>query len=275
MMRSRYLAKYNDVLLFLILIPLINTINYHLTYSHIRWDWYTYTTYLIDTAEGYIAWLLIRMIILWFDKKLPFQKGFSKRIFLQIVFTNLVAQGFIILSTEGVNALFNDKPIPLKFYTYNLFIFFIWILVINGIYTAMYFHHHWNIVQQLRQKDRLLRSEGFEVHLGHAIRKIPFEEILLIYVDEGVTNLKTNDYQTFILDRSLNKLMPGLPEENFFRLNRRYIAHRNAILGYLKGVNGKLLIRLSDKLMQPESITVSRISAPGFKTWFRATVQQS
>ncbi len=274
-MRLRYLGKYRDVLLGLILIPLINSINYHLTYSHIRWDWYTRTTYLIDTAQGYISWWLLREIVLWLDRKMPYQKAFARRIAVQLILTNLVVQGFIILATEGINALFGDKPLPSNFYTYNLFIFFIWILVINGIYISMYLHHQWTLTQQLRQKDRSLRSQGFEVQLGHTIRKVPFEEMLLIFVDEGVTNLRTSDNKSFILDRSLNKLVPGLPEEDFFRLNRRFIAHRNAIRGYRKGANGKLQVRLADDLMVHETITVSRLSAPGFKTWFRAAVQPS
>lgn len=274
-MRFRYLGTYRDVLLFLILIPLINTINYHLTYAHIRWDWYTYTTYFIDTAQGYISWWFLREIVLWLDKKLPYQKAFARRIAIQLVLTNLVVQGFIILATEGINALFGDKPLPSNFYTYNLFIFFIWILVINGIYIAMYFHHQWQNTQQLRQKDRQLRSRGFEVQLGNTIRNVPFNEIAFIFVDEGATTLRTTDGKTYILDRSLNKVMPGLPEEDFFRLNRKYIVHRNAIKGYHKDVNGKLLVRLTGEPGESPPITVSRISAPGFKTWFRAAVQPS
>jgi DNA-binding LytR/AlgR family response regulator len=121
----------------------------------------------------------------------------------------------------------------------------------------MYLHHQWLITQQLRQKDRQLRSQGFEVQLGNAIRNVPFEEISLIYVDDGVTHLKTTDDKTFILDRSLNKLLPGLPEEDFFRLNRKYIAHRNALAGYRKGANGKLIVRLKGNPDTPGAISVS------------------
>lgn len=274
-MSSRYLGKYNDVLLFIILIPLINTINYHLTYSHIRWDWYTFSTYLIDTAQGYIAWWLIRKIILWFDTVMPFQEGFSKRIFLQILLTNLVAQGFIILATESINAIFTDNPLPSNFYTINLFIFFIWILVINGIYISLYFHHEWLATQDLRQQDRQLRARGLEVQLGNAIRMVPFGEIAYIFVDEGATTLKDAQGKTYILDLSLHKLMPGLPEEDFFRLNRKYLAHRDFISGYRKGVNGKIVAKLQQGSGNPLEIIVSRTSAPAFKTWYRATVERT
>jgi DNA-binding LytR/AlgR family response regulator len=206
---------------------------------------------------------------------LPYLKGFSKRIFLQILFTNLVAQGFIILATEVINALFNNQPLPIKFYTYNLFIFFIWILVINGIYIGMYFHHQWFATQVLRLQDRQLRAQGLEVQLGNAIRMVPFEDITIIFADGGATTLRDTHGKTYILDRSLNKLIYVMPEEDFFRLNRKYIAHRKSIVGYTKGVNGKLVVGLRHDLKLPEDITVSRTTAPAFKQWYRAALQRS
>lgn len=71
----KYLDKYNDGLLFLLLIPLIITIDYHLTYSRVRWDWYTYATYAIDTASGFIAWWITRCTILWPDRKMLYVKA--------------------------------------------------------------------------------------------------------------------------------------------------------------------------------------------------------
>ena len=274
-MNSRYLGKYKDVLLFLVLIPLINTINYHLTYARIRWDWYTVATYLIDTLQGYIAWLLIRKTILWLDRKIPYAEGPARRIALQLLLTNIIAQGFIILATEAVNAVYTDEPLPVNFYTYNLFIFFIWILVINGIYITMYLHDQWRTSQDLREQDKKLRTLGFEVQLGNSVKNISFEDIAMIYVDGGTTTLQTVQGNTYILDRSLNKIMPVLPEEYFFRLNRKYIAHRKAIGGYRKGINGKLLVSLNALQGIQETVTVSRITAPEFKEWFRATVQLS
>ncbi len=272
-MLSRYLGKYNDALLFLVLIPVINTINYHLTYSRIRWDWYTYTTYAIDTASGFIAWWIIRRTILWMDNWLPYLEAPAKRIGLQILFTNLFAQGFIILQTEVVNALFGDGPLPTKFYTYNLFIFFIWILVINGIYIGMYFYDQWRITTSLRAKDKALRERGFEVQLGKSVTTLEFEDILGFYVEEGVTYLRTKEFRNYVLDGSLNKIMPRLPEESFFRINRKFIVHRDLIKGYQREENGKLKAELQKDSGFPGHLTVSRLTAPDFKKWFREAVQ--
>lgn len=269
-MGPRYLGKYNDVLLFLVLIPLINTINYHLTYSRIRWDWYTYTTYLIDTVQGYIAWWLIRKVILWLDGWLPFTTAPARRIAFQLFLTNVVAQGFIILATEAINALYTDQPLPRNFYTYNLFIFFIWILVINGIYAGMYFYHLWQSTQQLREKERQIRTRGLEVQLGKTTKTLAFDKIAILYAESGSTYLRDWDGNRYLLDSSLNKLMGTLPPEQFFRLNRAYLAPRESIEGFSRMTNGKLAVRFKTKVPVSGEVVVSRITAPEFKQWFRA-----
>ncbi|WP_299532031.1 LytTR family DNA-binding domain-containing protein [Ulvibacterium sp.] len=269
-MLSKYLGKYNDVLLFLILIPIINTINYHLTYSTIRWDWYTYTTYFIDTVQGYIAWGLIKWIILWLDKRIPYEKALVQRLVVQILATNLIAQGFIILATEIINALFGEGPLPISFYSYNLFIFFIWILVINGIYIGFYLYDQWLTAQSLRDKDKELRSKGFSVVLGNSTKHIAFEQIAIFYVEDRATFLRAKTGEQFVLDDSLNKIFAVLPEENFFRLNRKYIVHREQIKGYKKEINGKLLVEF-DFGPSTQTSVVSRTNAPEFKKWFSIT----
>lgn len=266
-MFSKYLGRYNDIQLFLVLIPIINTINYHLTYATIRWDWYTYTTYFIDTAQGYVAWWLIRWVILWMDRKMPYEKALVQRLLLQLLITNLVAQGFIILATESINVLFGDGPLPTGFYTYNLFIFFIWILVINGIYVGFYLYDQWLLAQSLREKDKKLRSKGFSVALGNSTRHIAFEQIALFYVEDRATFLRTKTGEQFVLDDSLNKILPMLPGELFFRLNRKHIVHREQIKAYRKEVNGKLLVEF-DSGIGTKTVIVSRTTAPEFKKWF-------
>ncbi len=272
-MFKKYLNKYNDGLLFLFFIPVINTINYHLTYSRVRWDWYTYATYAIDTISGFIAWWIIRKTILWLDRIMPYEKALVKRIGWQIVLTNFFAQGFIILATEIINELYTDQPLPTKFYTYNLFIFFIWILVINGLYIGFYFHNQWNNTMRLREHDRQLRATGFEVQIGKRIETIPFEKIAAFYVEEGTTYLKSTAQKNYVLDRSLNKISIQLPPELFFRLNRKYIVHRSILTGYSRDINGKLKASLLPMEQLPQTVIISRITAPDFKKWFRATAE--
>ncbi|MGI9551962.1 MAG: LytR/AlgR family response regulator transcription factor, partial [Aurantibacter sp.] len=190
-----------------------------------------------------------------------------------IVVTNILAQGFIVLQTEIVNALFGDGPLPTAFYTYSLFIFFIWILVINGIYIGIYFYDQWHYTISLREKDKKLRSTGFSVQLGKTVNTIPFDNIAAFYVDEGITYLKTLECKNYVIDQSLNKIMNRLPTEYFYRLNRKYIIHRNLIRGYKRDTNGKLKAVLNENFNLPDTLTISRITAPAFKKWFSISTQ--
>lgn len=274
-MLGKYLGKYNDLLLGAILIPVINTINYHLTYGHIRWDWYTAATYAIDTVSGYISWWIIRKIVIWLDRAWPYENGFVRRIAAQIGFTTFAVLAFTIGATEGVNALYTDEPLPAKFYTYNLFIFFIWVLVINGIYTGLYFYNQWKETLQLRERDNAIRNRGFQVSRGNKVVSLPFEQVGALYVENGQSYLKTTTGELFVLDRSLNALESLLPTEHFFRVNRRYILNRNLISGYHKKPYGKLELELLASFELPENPGISRLTAPAFKSWLAVSVQQA
>ena len=273
-MLGRYLGKYNDILLGAVLIPVINTINYHLTYGHIRWDWYTAATYSIDTVSGYISWWIIRASVIWLDRAMPYEKGFMRRILTQIGLTTLAVLAFTIAATEGVNALYWDKPLPSKFYTYNLFIIFIWILVIDGIYVGLYFFDQWQRTQNLREKDRTLRQAGYKVRQGRQVLTLPFPSIGAFHTEDGQTYLTTFEGKRFALDLPLNKIEPLLPGESFFRVNRKYILNRELISGYLREPYGKLQVRLSREVRLPELPVISRLTAPGFKAWFEQAVQK-
>ena len=147
--------------------------------------------------------------------------------------------------------------------------------MINGIYIGIYFFDQWKNTESLRNKDKELRVKGFEVQLGKSVISVDFENILAFYVDEGATYLKTRALKNYVLDGSLNKVLPRLPEEYFFRINRRFIVHRNLIRGYQKDINGKLRAELYEGYDLPSHLIISRITAPDFKKWFRAAVQPS
>lgn len=272
-MFKKYLGKYNDVLLGLVLIPFINTINYHLTYSNIRWDWYTLTTYLIDTVTGWISWWLMREVVLWMDKLLPYEHGLAKRISLQLLGSNLLILGFIISTTWGINELFGDGPLPGSFYTYNLFIFFIWILVLNSIYIGFYFYDQWQKSQQLVEKERAIKARGFNVRKGRRVVSISFHQIGAFHSEEGITYLTTLDGERFVLDQSLGRILEAIPQPLFFRINRQFILNRDIIDGYRRESHGKLSLDLKPGFPLPERPVISRLTAPDFKQWLSKSVQ--
>ncbi len=262
-------VQYNDILFFIVAIPFINALNYYLTYNNISINTHTLLTFFIDTIDGYIAWWMLRSVIVYLDKKMPYAANPLKRILVQLFFTSLAALSVIILLTELVNVVVKDTPVPESFYRYDIFIFLIWFFVLNGIYVGLHYYHAMKQLERLRFEDKKVRTEGFPVKDGRQSFIAAFDTITGFFTDGDYTALVIDETKKYLLDRSLNQIEPSLPEELFFRLNRQYIIHRNAVKGFTKIENGKLNIILSSSVHFPGQVQVSRTKAPAFKTWFQ------
>lgn len=260
--------KYHDIKFFLIAIAFISAFNYYLTYKNIHFGWFLILTYTVDTIEGWLAWWAVRSIVIWLDKKMPYANQPLKRMLVQVVLTTIAGLLVIVLLTELVSWIVKGRPAPLDFYLFDVFIFVIWFLVINGIYIGMHYYSEWKDSEAKRMEEKKIRMEGFTVKQGKQNLLVPFDEILSFYAEEGYTVLLTWQNKKYIQDRSLDKIETTLPEEIFFRLNRQYIIHRKAITGFKRTGDGKLDVLISATEYLPEAIQVSRTKAVNFKTWF-------
>jgi DNA-binding LytR/AlgR family response regulator len=258
----------NDTRLFLLLIPVINLLNYYLTYKEIHLNWLLPATFLVDTLQGYAAWWVVRQIIFYLDKKWPYTEVPLKRLSIQLPSTIIAGVAVIALLTEFANLLASDKPVPIGFYTETIFLFVIWILVVNGIYIGLYFYRLWRHLDAAQSKRQLPEQSGLIIKSGKQDILVQFEEITCCYVDSDYVVIYNRSNRKYFLDQSLDKLEKQLPEQSFFRLNRQYIVHRDLVNGFERGDNGKInvLIKGADNL--PLHIPVSRLKAPGFKEWF-------
>jgi len=263
--------KYNDIKFFLVAIAFISAFNYYLTYTNIRFNWFLVLTYTIDTVQGWLAWWAVRSIIIYLDKKLPYTDRPLKRILVQIVLTTTAGLLIIILLTELVSLIAKGHAAPLSFYLFDVFIIIIWFFVINGIYIGMHYYHQWKESENLRREEKKIRAEGFTIKLGKQNLLIPFNEILSFYVEDGYTMVLTSNNKKSTADRSLDKIEETLPNEFFFRLNRQFIVHRNAVTGFKRTGDGKIDVLVNAPENFPKAIPVSRNRAVAFKNWFQPT----
>ena len=261
--------QYHDIVLFLILIPFINALNYYLTYTNISFSTHTLITFLIDTFDGYAAWLGIRAVTIYLDKKISYETYPLKRILIQLFFTSIVGLLIIILLTELTNWIAKDTPVPASFYEFDIFIFLIWIFVINGTYIGLHYYYALKNIETLHLEEKKIRSKGFSIKDSRQNLVVDFDIITGFFVDADYTVLLTTEPKKYLLDKSLDKIEQSLPSEFFFRLNRQYIIHRNAVKGFTKIENGKLNVLLFPSLYLPEQVPVSRTKAPEFKAWFQ------
>jgi LytTr DNA-binding domain len=261
--------KYHEVQFFLVAIAFISAFNYYLTYSNIRFNWFLLITYIIDTVQGWLAWWAVRSIIIYLDQQLPYTHRPVKRICIQIFLTTVTGLLIIILLTELVSWIARGRPVPLNFYLFDVFIFIIWFFVINGIYIGMHYYNEWKLSELQREEEKKVRAGGLTVRLGKQNLLVPFSDILGFYSESGYTVLLTWQNRKYFPDKSLDKIEEALPEEFFFRLNRQFIVHRNALTGFKRTGDGKIDVLLKAPDNFPDAISVSRTRAVSFKNWFQ------
>lgn len=254
-----------DIKLFMVIIPIINLVNYFITYDNVILNTYFFLTLLIDTLQGYLTWLIIRYVIIKMEKKSPLLNFTFQRLFLQLFYTCLSGLIFIILATEILNTIAKDKPVPLNFYQLDIWIYAIWILVVNGIYIGMYYYLIW----KSSEKGSQLKTDGISVKIGSKNTKIAMNDIKGFYVEDGFSYLIDSNFKTYIINSSLDNLEKIILPSLFFRVNRKFILHRNSITSFKRIENNKLVIfTLNESSLFPDEINISRLKAPAFKKWF-------
>jgi len=268
MQPKRTSPYYPDIPLFLVLIPFISGFNYYLTYTNVKLNWWFVFTYTIDTLTGYAAWLAVRKIILWLDKKIAYAQ-FTKRIVVQFLLTTFVGLFIISFLTELSSLIVKGKWAHPSFYSYDLFIIAIWFFFINAIYVMIHYYYQWQGTEQKVMLERQKLQTGFLVKEGKKETQVPYDNILGLSVENEYVVLYTSDGKQYYLDTTLEKIADELPSSIFFRLNRQFIIHRNQIRGFTKLENGKISVTLMVDKVLPSEIPVSRTKAPAFKRWFR------
>lgn len=260
-------SKYHDVKFFLVAIALISAFNYYLTYTGIRLNGYLLLTYTIDTVQGWLAWWAVRSIIIYLDKKMPYGDRPLQRIVVQLGITIFTGMLIIILLTEAVSWIARGRSAVSSFYSFDIFIILVWFLVINGVYIGMHYYQEAKTIAR-RNHEKGLLSGGYPVRLGKQNLLIPFAEIACFYIEEGYSILLNAEGKKFFPDKSLDKIEKDLPADWFFRVNRQYIIHRNAIAGFRRLDDGKIEILPKDPERIPGPIPASRLKAAAFRNWF-------
>lgn len=115
------------------------------------------------------------------------------------------------------------------------------------------------------QGDNTLGSRRFLIKVGAKINLIKLDEIAYFYSKDKITFAVTKQGRRFPLNKSLEVLEAELPEKEFFRINRKFIIHMDAISTMNSHTKGRVKIELEPPA-ELESI-VSTERSPHFKKW--------
>jgi len=125
------------------------------------------------------------------------------------------------------------------------------------------------LVQQLRQPaPQASYKAQFVVRVGEHLKVVPVEQVAYFFSLEKTTLLQSTDGRKYVVDYTMEQLESLLDPQQFFRLNRAYLARQAAIHDIIHYTNSRLQTIL--KPAPPESegpVLVSREKVSVFKSW--------
>ncbi|MDN5203969.1 LytTR family DNA-binding domain-containing protein [Fulvivirgaceae bacterium BMA10] len=125
-----------------------------------------------------------------------------------------------------------------------------------------------NTLSQVEKVMQMLTSKyknRFIVKIGEHIHSLPVEDILYFFSFEKATFLKTQQDKRYIIDYTLEQVESSLNPESYFRINRKYLIHIDAIMDIVSYSNSRLKIKL--KYSDDNDVIVSREKVQNFKQW--------
>jgi two-component system LytT family response regulator len=91
------------------------------------------------------------------------------------------------------------------------------------------------------------------------------EQIAYFYSEHKITFLVDREGKRYIVDKTLAEIESETDPKQFFRLNRKFFAHVDAIKKFRPAEKGKLVIDLFPAVA--EEVTVSQENSAPFKEW--------
>lgn len=244
----------------------LTTLNYILTYSTFRFNLEHAYFILNDLALTVIILEFLIICIKKLDKYFPWQADQNKRLIVQLGAITPIVAFFTLFVNELSEAIIYTGRIDAKFYSFDMVVALVLILMVQFIYIALYF---------LQQKPGQAASAADSVHQikvsqGTTIKMIGETEILAAFVSSNLTYVLNTNCKRFLCNEPLKELEESL-SGRFFRANRQFIISREFVLGFKSLEYGKIEVQLvcEDKLT-PASIIISRKKAAMFRKWVKS-----
>ncbi len=108
-------------------------------------------------------------------------------------------------------------------------------------------------------------KKRLSIKVGQHIKIIHIDEIECFYSENKSTYIHTKENRNHLLDNSLENWQEQLDPEHFFRVNRTFIVHINAIKDIVAYSNSRLKLILNS--YNEQEIIVSRERVKDFKHW--------
>jgi len=265
-------VKYADKKLAWVLYPLLglsfiffandNDLGVLIRLPTFKWD-VLFSLAAVSIVGLYLAWLTR-----YLDKseKHSWETATKRRLLAQCFYGILIPL-FFSIGLETIYLIWIEIPLnESSILNLELPLSFIFLLLINLLY-------YLNFVVQVNQKKSfqipiIPSPEKESILINQGAKEIPLhlDQVLFIRSFEKHTWLHTTDNNQSILSGSLNEWEEKLPKTHFHRLNRKYIAHRNAIQSIETTETRRIKVFLNDC---QEEVFVPKTKATDFRRWLK------
>ena len=121
------------------------------------------------------------------------------------------------------------------------------------------------VARKILPKDLLDDKTRFFVKIGNHFHSVSVNEIQCFLIRERGTFLKTLNAKTYDIDYSLDQVQKLVDPNTFFRINRNYLIHIDAIQDIYSYSSNRLGVKL--KMLDHLDMIVSREKVTDFKKW--------
>lgn len=111
-------------------------------------------------------------------------------------------------------------------------------------------------------------KKRFLVKKGEQLLPLHDDEIAYFYTENELVYLHTHEGKKYVLDYTLEQLEQLLSPAKFFRINRQYILHLEAIQQIHSYFSNRYKLQI--KPMPPNEVIVSKGKAKAFRTWLES-----
>lgn len=110
-------------------------------------------------------------------------------------------------------------------------------------------------------------KQRFLVQNGYKLKSIDEKDIAYFAASGKHLFLHTQSEEHYIYQDTIKDLIEKLDTHHFFRINRKYIVHHDAIVEIIKHSSQKIELKLSPSPKEEETILISKTQIPTFKIW--------
>ena len=120
------------------------------------------------------------------------------------------------------------------------------------------------IAHIISQSNKEYKSR-FLVKVGTTIKSIPVNQIGYFFTHDKMTYIVAKDGKKYPVDHTLEEIDKLLAPKEFFRVNRKYVVHIEAVNEIHPYFKGRLKINLTPHI--DDDIVISSEKTPSFKAW--------